>query len=125
MGVEYSGCCVGYERNKMPKSHINFNTRMVDTWPNQGVQSTPDGLVMLNAEEAYMVKKQESLNLHLIPCAKLKQRIESCLENTDTDISQAEFCAILAECKLLKADFPRTDTRWMKFYARFLVRDNT
>ena len=58
MGVEYSGCCVGYERNvKLPKPDVNFNAYMVNTWPNQGVQSTPDGLVMLNAEEAYMVKK--------------------------------------------------------------------
>jgi len=42
---------------------------------------------MLSAEEAYMVKKQMSLNIHFIPCAKLKQRIEFCIDDLDTDIT--------------------------------------
>ena len=72
----------------------------------------------------YLLKKQEMLNLYLVPAAKLKQKIESCLEEEiDVDVTQLEFCAILAECKLLRADFPSTDNRWQKFYSYFRVKD--
>ena len=55
---------------------------------------------------------------------KLKQKIEACLEDEiDVDVSEAEFCAILADSKLLRADFPTTDARWKRFYSRFIVMD--
>ena len=73
-----------------------------------------------------MVKKQETLNLHLIPCAKLKQRFEQlCESNFDMELTQTEFCAMLVNCKLLKADFPRQDDRWLKFYSKMTVIDET
>jgi len=34
----------------------------------------------MGSNEAYILKKQESLNLHLIPCTKLKQRFEQLCE---------------------------------------------
>ena len=39
----------------------------------------------------------------------------------DQDISQTDFRAILANSKLLRADLPRTDERWTRFYSKFLV----
>jgi hypothetical protein len=42
----------------------------------------------------------------------------------DSEISQTEFCAILARLKLLKADLPRTDERWKRFYQKFIVVDS-
>ena len=73
-----------------------------------------------------MLKKQESLNLHLISCTKLKQRFEQlCDGDLDKVISQTDLCAILVNCKLLRADFPRTDERWQNFYSKFVVVDDS
>ena len=44
-------------------------------------------------------------------------------DSPDSEISQVDFCAILANCKLLKADFPRNDERWQRFYSKFIVID--
>ena len=41
------------------------------------------------------------------------------------ELSQTEFCAMLVNCKLLKADFPRQDERWLKFYSKLTVVDET
>ena len=123
MGNDYS-MCLGYERNKQPKQNLPFCPSQMETWPNQGIVNTSSGKVLCTAEEAFMIKKQESLNLHFIPCSKLKQRFEDvCEYDFDQEISQTDFCAMLANCKLLKADFPRTDLRWQRFYSKFIVID--
>ena len=71
-----------------------------------------------------MIKKQQSLNIHLIPCEKIKQRFQLvCHDSINQDIDQREFSAILAASKLLKADFPTTDERWQRFYKKFIVMD--
>ena len=74
-----------------------------------------------------MLEKQDTLNLHHVPCTKLKQIFEDVCggDTLDCEISQVDFCAILANCKLLKADFPRTDERWQRFYQKFVVVDAT
>ena len=41
------------------------------------------------------------------------------------ELTQTEFCAMLVNCKLLKADFPRQDERWLKFYSKLTVVDET
>ena len=80
--------------------------------------------VSVTPEEAYMIKKQQSLNIHLIPCQKLKSRFQFVgSDSTNQTIDQTEFCAILASCKLLKADFPDKDERWERFYSKFIVMD--
>lgn len=119
MGIDYSGCCVGYERGKAPRHSLTWQTN------SHGIMSaTPGGPSLLNSDEAKMMKRQELLNLHLVQATKLKQKIEACFEDDiDVDVTQAEFCAILADCKLLRADFPTTDARWKKFYSRFIVKD--
>jgi len=48
----------------------------METWTNPGISVVQSGRVMVTTNEHYMIKKQETLNLHLIPCAKLKQRFE-------------------------------------------------
>ena len=56
--------------------------------------------------------------------SKLKQRFEDvCDGEFDQNLTQTDFCAILANCKLLQADFPRTDERWVRFYSKFIVVD--
>ena len=125
MGQDYS-MCMGYERNKQPKQSMSFQHQLVDTWPNQGIATSQNNRVMMGRNEAYIIKKQESLNLHLIPCTKLKQRFEQlCEGDFEKSISQTELCAILVNCKLLRADFPRNDPRWQNFYAKFIVVDES
>lgn len=73
-----------------------------------------------------MIKKQQALNVHFIPCDKLTQRFQMLGYNSITqDIDQTEFCAILASSKLLKADFPAKDERWGRFYSKFIVMDQS
>ena len=33
-------------------------------------------MIQVTVEEAYMIKKQQALNIHFIPCEKIKQRFE-------------------------------------------------
>ena len=62
------------------------------------------------------------LNLHYIPCEKLKQRFTGPYEwNSTQDLTQKEFSSILSKSKLLKDDFPMTDERWTRFYSKFVV----
>jgi len=69
--------------------------------------------VRVTLEEAYMIKKQQSLNIHFIPCAKITQRFDQLNNKSGAeDVNQTEFCTILVLLKLLKADFPKTDERW-------------
>ena len=71
-----------------------------------------------------MIKKQQGLNIHLIPCDKFRQRFQLvCSSSLKQDVDDREFCAILAACKLLKADFSKKDERWMRFYSKFVVMD--
>lgn len=88
---------------------------------------TPGGGLREPIEYAHMMKKQEDLNLHHIPCTKLTSVFEGVCgnNNLDCEISQVDFCAILASCKLLKADFPRTDERWQRFYSKFVIINET
>mmetsp|Transcript_5395 Transcript_5395/g.6662 ORF Transcript_5395/g.6662 Transcript_5395/m.6662 type:complete len:155 (+) Transcript_5395:17-481(+) len=129
MGADYSSC-LGYERNKQPKFGLSFQqahqqNQQMEMWPQQSISVVQSGRIMVTSNEQYMVKKQETLNLHLIPCAKLKQRFEQlCDSNFDQELSQTEFCAMLVNCKLLKADFPRQDDRWLKFYSKLTVIDD-
>jgi hypothetical protein len=92
---------------------------MADTWQHETKRS------MVTPEEAYMLKKQQGLQIHFIPCAKLKNKFEQVvLSNVNRDITNTEFCTILASLKLLKADLPRTDERWINFYKKFIVVDS-
>ena len=43
----------------------------------------------------------------------------------ESDLSQTEFCGLLAALKLLKSDVPQQDPRWQHFYRRFFVHDKT
>ena len=62
------------------------------------------------------------LNLHYIPCEKLKQRFTGPFERNSTqDLTQKEFSALLTKSKLLKDDYPMTDERWTRFYSKFVV----
>lgn len=73
-------------------------------------------------EEAYIAKKQLSLNIHFVSCGKIKQRFEPLImATTRGDLSQQEFCTQLAKLKLLKDDYPQTDERWVRFYSKFVV----
>ena len=74
-------------------------------------------------EEAYMIKKQQSLNVHCIPCDKIAERFRMVRGADQEDINQTEFSSVLAACKLLKADFPTKDERWCRFYSKFIVMD--
>ena len=81
-------------------------------------------MIQVTVEEAYMIKKQQSLNIHFIPCEKIKHKFElGCSSSASQDIDQTAFCAILAASKLLKADFPSKDERWTRFYSKFIVMD--
>ena len=78
MGSDYSSC-LGYERNKQLKCNLVYQNQQFEAWTNPDV-----ALISLNparadflSNEKYIVKKQDALNLHLIPCIKLKQRIEA------------------------------------------------
>ena len=74
--------------------------------------------------EQIMMKKQETLNLHLVTTSKLKQRFEQlCDDDLDQEVSRNELCSMLVNCKLLKADFPKRDERWVKFYRKLQVID--
>lgn len=71
-----------------------------------------------------MVKRQQELNIHLIPCQKIRDRFQMVTKShLDQNLTQVEFCAVLANCKLLKADYPRTDQRWKRFYSKFVVTE--
>ena len=91
---------------------------MTDTWQHETKKA------MVTPEEAYMLKKQQGLQIHFIPCAKLRSRFDQVtISNVHQDITHTEFCAILASLKLLKADLPRTDERWINFYKKFVIVD--
>ena len=95
---------------------------MTDTWQHESSLER----VRVTPEEAYMIKKQQSLNIHFIPCQKLKVRFQTvCSNSINQSISQSEFCAILAASKLLRSDFPDIDNRWKEFYSKFIVMDQT
>ena len=46
------------------------------------------------------------------------------LRTGEQDINAVEFSAVLAFCKLLKADLPIRDERWSRFYSKFIVIDS-
>ena len=82
MGADYS-MCLGYERNKQAKtmpygSCSGSKAQQISAgevnWPHcQSISAAvPGGRTLLSMEETYMIEKQESLNLHHIPCTKLK-----------------------------------------------------
>ena len=75
----------------------------------------------------YMLKKQETLHLHLNPCEKLKARSDKAIRNGRLDqvISESEFQALLVNLKLLQADAPSQDDRWLRFYSKLQVVDET
>ena len=70
MGTDYSGC-FGSDRNKLSNenSYKGILPVMMDTWQH----SSRANKVMVTHEEAYMVKKQVQLQIHFIPCTKLKE----------------------------------------------------
>ena len=91
---------------------------MFETWKPEHKETN----ILVTPEEAFMIKKQSMLNIHYIPCDKLKVRFSSAFErNTTQDLSQKEFSTLLTKSKLLKDDFPMTDERWTRFYSKFIV----
>ena len=70
MGSDYSGC-FGSDRNKTGYNQGLLPT-MMDTWTHTSRQKN----VMVSAEEAYMMKKQQALQINFIPCQKLKNTFE-------------------------------------------------
>lgn len=74
-----------------------------------------------------MVSKQQQLNIHLCPCDKIKQRFTLISTSHSNSIchaiEQKEFCAVLASTKLLQADSPKQDARWVNFYSKFEVME--
>ena len=80
-----------------------------DTWKHEPLP----GRVRVSLEEAYMIKKQQSLNLHFIPCAKIMHWFNKVTANRDAKvINTKEFYTILRAINLLKADCSMTDERW-------------
>jgi len=62
----------------------------------------------------------------MMTATKLKQRVEQlCDYELEKEISQNDFCALLVNCKLLQADFPKLDDRWINFYSRLTVVDGS
>ena len=53
----------------------------MEMWSNPGISVINSGRALVTTNELYIIKKQETLNLHLIPTAKLKQRIEQLNDN--------------------------------------------
>ena len=116
MGSDYSGC-FGQERNKMNQNQ-GMMPSILDTWSHE----TRQAKVMVSPEEAYMIKKQTALQIHFIPCNKIKNLfMQGVITHIDTDISPLDFCLKLTRLKLLKADLPRTDERWKRFYSKLVV----
>ena len=71
-----------------------------------------------------MIKKQQTLNIHFIPCEKLKLRFERAFSmNSNKDLTKKEFSDLLASQKLLRDDRPMQDERWVEFYSKFVVID--
>lgn len=69
-----------------------------------------------------MIKKQQSLNIHFIPCAKIMHWFNKVTSNRDAKvINTKEFYTILRAINLLKADCSMTDERWQRFYSKFMV----
>ena len=73
-----------------------------------------------------MIKRQQTLNIHFIPSEKLRCRFERAMaRNSNQDLTQKEFSRLLASQKLLKDDYPMTDERWIQFYSKFVVVDES
>ena len=95
---------------------------MFSSWQPEGKETN----ILVTPEEAFMIKKQSMLNIHYIPCDKLKSRFSTAFgRNTTQDLSQREFSTLLSKSKLLKDDFPMTDERWTRFYSKFVVIEGT
>ena len=115
MGIEYSNGCLGTSRKK---SYGGVYGGMFESWQPEGKTTN----ILVTPEEAFMIKKQSMLNIHYIPCEKLKTKFCTAFErNATQDLSQGEFSHLLAKSKLLKDDFPMTDERWTRFYSKFIV----
>ena len=56
----------------------------------------------------------------------MKQRCEQlCDYELDQVLSESAFCALLVNLKLLQADMPMRDERWVRFYSKLQVIDET
>ena len=120
MGIDYSescGACV-----QRPRSSGLYST-LWDTWQHESSLQKQTS-VLVSPEEAYMIRKQQTLNIHYIPCEKLKMRFEQTMaRNSNQDLSHQEFCKLLVSQKLLRDDYPMEDERWANFYSKFIVVD--
>ena len=68
MGVDLSGNgCLGTSRKK---STGGVYGGMYDSWSPIDRETN----ILVTPEEAFMIKKQSILNIHYIPCEKLKNR---------------------------------------------------
>ena len=72
MGSEFGMCCGDRQNSKRLEAGGNYMGRFMDTWQHPNVNDR----VLLSAEEAYMMKKQKTLNIHFITCDKIKQRFQ-------------------------------------------------
>ena len=64
------GCmapCLGVAR---PKSS-NLYDRLWDTWQHESAYRGQQN-ILVSPEEAFMIRKQQTLNIHFIPCERLK-----------------------------------------------------
>ena len=83
--------------------------RIRDTWQHKPLP----GRNPVSLEEAYIIKKQQSLNIHFTPCAKINDWFNKVLAGREAKvISTKEILMILRALNLLKADFSETDERW-------------
>ena len=71
---------------------------------------------MLPIEEAYMLKKYQSLGLSLVDC-RLAFKSLKLYANLPT-INMIDYSLLLSQLKLLRDDYPKNDTRFTSFYAR-------
>lgn len=72
--------------------------------------------VKMSIENAYMLKKQLSLNLHILSCQIICEHFSSHVSRQQ--ISLDDYSSILARLGLLNEDFPKVDTRFDMFYCK-------
>jgi len=53
---------------------------MFETWQGKGKETN----ILVTPEEAFMIKKQSMLNIHYIPCDKLKTRFSTAFGRNTT-----------------------------------------
>lgn len=72
--------------------------------------------VRMTSEEAYMIKKQQSLNLHQIECRIMFAQLQPLKRMPSLNLG--DYSVILKNKGLLKDDFPRSDARFTNYYVK-------